>query len=285
MVGLFKFYIMSLKTKDPISIGGKTVSLSGKFRLTINRDPRKFYVTNLDGYVPRGQTVDKKVKFLDENGPVGFLLISRIDSFYKPDESDIDAHNVKVLITHPDVRLSDMSDKEHEYLVTQGLKKANPEYTLINLDKAIMDLHEEEQDMVEIKYLILKKNSSLSKKKLMYISSALHLTTRSEITDEKRYIVSLQKQLVQHLSNNVDDRKMFMFYYDKINDAEVLYFIDEMIIMGIIEEFGGMYKLDSKPLGFEIKNIVEYFASQPEEYEQYKLKVQKFHSDNDKVTA
>lgn len=273
----------SLKSKDPISIGGKTVALSGRFRLTCNRDPKKFFVTNLNSFIPKGKMKDDKVNFIDENGPRPFLLIQSVTKIYKPDESEIDAHNVAVLIQHPEVRLVDMSDKEHEALVNSGLKKANPEFALLNLDKAIMDEHEAKQEMIDIEYQIMSRKSTLNKKRLMYITSALHLPTRSEIQDEKRYIAFLQNQLITHLRGNPADRPNFEYFYEKINDAEVLYFIDEMIKMGIIEEFGGMYKIDNKPVGFEIKNIKDYFASNEDEYAQFKLKVQTFHKD--KVTS
>lgn len=273
----------SLISKDPIQIGGKTFALSGRFKLTCNRDPQKFAVTNLNSFIPKGKTQSQKVNFRDEHGERPFLLIMRITEFYRPDESDIDAHNVAVLIQHPEVRLLDMSDKEHQNLVDQGLKKGNPEFTLVNIDKAAMDAHNARRDMIDIEYQIMGKKSTLNKKRLMYISAALKLNTRSEIQDEKRYIAFLQEQLINHLKNNVADREMFDYYFEKINDAEVMYFIDELIKLGKIVEFGGMYKIDDKPVGFEIKNIKDYFATNEDEYAQFKLFVQEFHKN--KVTS
>lgn len=274
---------MSLEKRDPIRFGGKNHALSGRFKLILNRDPRKFFVANLDGFVPKGKTLKEIVKFHDENGERPFLLITKLVTFFDPDKSDVDAANVAVLIQHPEVRLLDMSEKEQQQCIDDGIKKGNPEYTLINIDKQIMDDYDASQDMIEFEYLIKSKKSTLNKKRLMYISGALNLPTRSEIQDEKRYIAHLQNQLIGHLRGNEKDREMFSYYYDKINDAEVLYFIDEFIKMGIIEEFGGMYKLDTKPLGFEIKNIKDYFATAEDEFAAYKLKVQEYH--NDKVTS
>ena len=131
--------------------------------------------------------------------------------------------------------------------------------------------------MIDIQYLILGTKTTLTKKKLMYISSALNLTTRSEIQDEERYTKFLREQLVSHLTVNKDDRVKFSLYYDKIADAETLYYIEEMIALGLIEEFGGMYKVGMKPVGFNIQQIREYFINQPEEYDAFKTEVHKFH--------
>jgi hypothetical protein len=269
-------------TKDPIQIGGKSFPISGRFKLTLNRDPQKFHATNINSFIPYGKSTESIVQFQGLRGPVDFLMITKLITPLDPDKHEIDAANVRVLIQHPNVRLEEMTDKEHELLVKANLKKDNPEFTLVNIDKQSLQIHTESRDMIDIQFMIMGTKTTLTKKKLMYIASALGLPTRSEIQDEERYMVQLQKTVISHLTVNKDDRAKFMLYYDKIADAEVLYFIEEMIAQGLIEEFGGMYKIGVKPVGFSIKDIREYFINQPEEYEAFKLEVQKFH--NDKVT-
>lgn len=270
-------------TKDPIQIGGKSFPISGRFKLTLNRDPKKFHATNIDSFIPYGKGTEDIVQFRNTHGSVDFLLITKLVTVFDPDKSDIDAANVKVLIQHPNVRLEEMSDREHEKLFKENLKKENPEYVLVNVDKKSLQVHTEARDMIDIQYLIMGTQTKLTKKKLMFISSALGLATRTEIQDEERYLAFLQKALISHLTVNVEDRAKFMLYYDKIADAEVLYYIEEMISLSLIEEFGGMYKIGVKPVGFSIKDIKEYFINQPEEYDAFKLQVAEFHQG--KVTS
>lgn len=271
------------ENKEPIRLGGKQVATSGKFRLRVNREKKKFFATNLVAFIPKGKTKESIMNFQNSHGEVGFLFIDSLETIFRPDENEIDAHNVKVLIQHPEVRLEDMSDRDHENLVRQNLKKANPEFFLINLDRAEMDDYEEERNMIEINYLIMSTKTSLTKRKLMYISSCLNLPTRSEISDEKRYVAHLQKQLISYLKGNPGEREKFQMYYDKLEQTEVIYYIKELLELGIIEQFGGMYKIDNKPVGFEMKNIIEYFAENEDEYAAFKLTVNDFHKG--KVTS
>ena len=270
-------------TKDPVQIGGKSFPISGRFKLTLNRDPKKFHATNINSFIPYGKRSEDVVHFHNVNGAVDFLLITKLVTVLDPDKNDIDAENVKVLIQHPNVRLEEMTDKEHERLVKENLKKDNPEYVLVNVDKKSLQIHVESRDMIDIQFLIMGTKTTLNKKKLMYISSALGLATRSEVQDEDRYIKFLREQLVSHLTVNKDDRARFTLFYEKIAEAEVLYFLEEMISLGLIEEFGGMYKIGVKPVGFSIKDIKEYFINQPEEYDAFKTQVQEYHQG--KVTS
>jgi len=264
-------------TKDPVQIGGKSFPISGRWKLTLNRDAKKFHATNINSFIPYGKSSEDIVKFQNVHGAVDFLLITKLITVFDPDKHDIDAANVKVLIQHPNVRLEEMSDKEHERLVKENLKKDNPEYTLVNVDKKSLQVHTEARDMIDIQYMIMGTKTTLNKKRLMYICSALGLATRSEIQDEERYVAFLQQSLISHLTVNKDERAKFILFYDKIADAEVLYFIEEMITLGLIEEFGGMYKIGVKPVGFTIQDIKEYFINQPDEYEAFKMEVHKFH--------
>lgn len=272
----------TLVSRDPIQIGGKKISMHGKFRLTCNKPAGKFYLTNINADIPQGKSINEKDYFYDVNGPVNFLLIDKIQTVYNPDLSDIDAQNVAALIRHRDVRIEDMSEADHMALAKRGLKKENPLFSILNLDKSIMDKHKDDVEMIEIKYLITSKKNSLTKKKLMYITSALGLPTKSEIQDEVRYIAHLQQQMIRHLESNVPARETFMFYYEKIAEAEIIYFIEQFMELGIIQDFGGMYKIQDQPIGFSVQNIKEWFQANEKDYEAYKLQVLEFNSD--KVT-
>lgn len=260
-------------SRDPIQIGGKMVPLHGRFKLTCKKPADKFYLTNINSSVPKGKSIEHRDFFYDMNGKRNFLLIGKLVTVFKPDESDIDALNVAALIRHEDVRLEDMSEEEHARLVTQGYKKANCMFTLVNVDKSIMDSHDDNVEMIEISYLITNKKNRLTKKQLMYINSSLGLKTTTHIQDEKRYVASLQDQLISHLKVNKDKRKEFLFFYEKLNEAEVMYYINSFIENELVKDFGGMYKMDDRPIGFSIKDIKEWFATNEDEYARLKHQI------------
>lgn len=272
----------TLQSRDSIQIGGKKVSMHGKFRLTCRKPADKFHITNINANVPLGKSIAEKDYFYDMNGKLNFLIIDRIQTYFNPDINDIDAKNVAALIRNEDVRLEDMSDREHEELVAKGLKKPNPGFTLINLDKSIIDQHEEDLEMIEIKYLITKKKEALTKKKLMFITSSLGLSTKSEIQDEVRYMAHLQRQLMDFLTANKERRPDFLFFYEKIAEAEIMYYINQFIELGYVKDFGGMYKIEDKPVGFNIGDVKTWFASNEDDYDKFKFAVDEYNSD--KVT-
>lgn len=273
---------MEQQSRDAILIGNKKVSMHGKFRLTCNKPANKLFLTNINADIPQGKTINEKDYFYDVNGPINFLLIQKTETFFNPDYNDVDALNVAALIRHKNVRLEDMSEAEHMALAKKGLKKENPEFSILNLDKSVMDKHNESVEMIEIKYLITKKKEPLTKRKLMYITSALGLSTNSEIQDEVRYTAYLQKQLIDFLESNKAKREQFMLYYEKIAEAEIIYFINQFIEHDIVKDFGGMYKIQDKPVGFSIQNVKEWFQSNEDEYNVYKMQINEFNSD--KVT-
>lgn len=262
-----------------INVGSSKVSGNGRFKLVCLKDPSKFVLTNIDSFIPYGKTIDNMVQFYDETGPVKFLLVSRIESILKPDDSDVDAKNVTTLIQHPDVRLLDLSDSEHEELVRLNLKKSNPRFTLINLDKSDQTKYEEEVDMYEISYLITtKKKNALSKKKMMYLASSVGVNIHSEIKDEERYLADLKQKTINHLRVNKDLRETFMHFYDNLEKAELEFYVNEMMRHGIIKDFGGMLKLEDKPIGYKRSDIMDYFAANEDEFNVLKEKIQKYNS-------
>ena len=270
------------QSRDTVQIGGKRISLHGKFRLTCNKPKNKFYVTNINASVPYGKQTAEKDYVYGPNGKIPFLLIHKLVTHFNPDTNDIDAKNVAVLIRNEDVRLADMSDAEHEELVKRNLKKPNPEFVLVNLDKTMIDQHAEDLEMIEIKYLITKKKEPLTKKKLMFISSSLGLPTKSEIQDEVRYIAFLQRQLMDFLTANKNRREDFLFFYEKIAEAEIMYYINSFIELGYVKDFGGMYKINDTPVGFNIGDVKTWFATNEDDYAKLKFAVDEYNSD--KVT-
>ena len=267
------------ESKTSVTIGGKKIPLHGKFKLSLKRDPNKFHMASIESFIPVGKTINDRVYFYNENGRVNFILLDKMNVFFNPDQNEVDAMNITSLIQHPNVRLEGMSDVEHMALAEKKIKKENPEYTLVNLDKQIMDENNDNVDMIEIQYLIVNRKNPLSKKKLMYITSALNLSIKSQIQDEERYIVHLQNQLIRHLKGSEIDREKFRKYYENIAEAELLYFINEFITLGIIKDFGGMYKIEDRPVGMSVSDIKNWYASNEDMYEKHKLEVQQFHSD------
>lgn len=270
--------MITTESRDAIQIGGKKVSMHGKFKLTCKKPANKFTLTNINAHAPYGKGMAEMDHFYDQTGKRPFLFIDKIITVYDPDNNDIDAKNVAALIRNENVRLEDMTDAEHDLLVQKGLKKPNPEFTLLNVDKAIVDKHEEDVEMIEIKYLITKKKDALSKKKLMYITSALGLPTKSMIEDEVRYMAHLQGQLMRFLESNKDRRADFLFYYEKIEETEIVYYINQFIELGFVQDFGGIFKVEDKPVGFKKSDVKDYFAANEDDYAKFKFKVDEYNS-------
>ena len=53
---------------------------------------------------------------------------------------------------------------------------------------------------------------------------------------------------------------LFYLYYEKIEQAELLYFINEFIALEYVQNFGGIYKVNDVPVGFKIPDIIDWFA-------------------------
>ena len=84
------------------------------------------------------------------------------------------------------------------------------------------------------------------------------------------------------LTANKDRRADFLFFYEKIAEAEIVYYINQFIEVGYVKDFGGMYKIEDRPVGFTIGDVKTWFATNEDDYEKYKFKIDEFNSD--KVT-
>jgi molybdenum-dependent DNA-binding transcriptional regulator ModE len=117
------------------------------------------------------------------------------------------------------------------------------------------------------------------------LESTLNIVVVSELlhTNWTDYITLLEQALIKFLEGNEKKRKDFYLYYEKIEQAELLYFINEFIALEYVQNFGGIYKVNDVPVGFKIPDIIDWFATNEDVYKGLKLKVQEFHSN--KVTS
>jgi len=254
-------------------IGSLNVSLMGKFSLVVNRNAKKFRMTNINAFVPNGKSIDGKVLFKSASGEVEYLLFDRITTVFKPDVSEIDYHNVTVFIQHPDVRLASITNEAYESLVKQNLKNPNPTFTLTNID-AFEDVRQEKEvNLLKIRYKIYDDNSPLSKREMMYICSNLQIPYKTEISDELRYKVFLQKQLDKYVQSSQENLVSFDEISNNIKNAERIYYVNEFKTMGIVTESGGIYKIKETPIGPDMRSILLHFEQNPEKFTMFKKMV------------
>lgn len=250
-------------------IGSNNISVMGRFSLEVLRDKEKFRLTNINSFVPQGKTIEEKVNFKNSSGLIDYVMIDKLVSFFEPEKSETDYHNICVLIQHPDVRIAHMSEEEHRALVKKGLKKSNPGFKLTNIDYFEDIKHQKSVNLLKARNKIYT-DEKLTKKVLIYICSNLGIPYRTEITNEKNLITFLQKQIDKFIQRKEENIVEFEKILNNINYAEKIYYINELIALEVIKDIGGIYKVKDIPVGPDIKSIISYFDSNPESYVIYK---------------
>jgi hypothetical protein len=251
-------------------IGKTDVPVIGRFTLKVNKNPKKFRITNINSFVPNGKTVEERVQFKNNSGLVDYVMVDKLITTLNPDKNDIDYHNVRVLIQHPDVGLASINEDAYNKLVKDNLKNANPTFTLTNIDKYEDDKHNESIGLLKTRYKIYDDKNPISKKQLIYICSYLGVPHRTDISDEKRFIIFLQKQLDKYIQQGEEQINSFNEITDNIQSAEKVYYVNEFIRLGIVTEKGGIYKVKELPVGPDVKSVINYFDQNPEAFTLYK---------------
>ena len=249
-----------------VTIGKSNVSLIGNFQLKYNGDIKRFRMTNINSFVPPGKSIEDKLFFKTQTGFVESLIISKTILSFKPDVLPDDLHNVNVLIQHRDVKIDGLTKEEHENLVKLGLKKSNPKFTLTNIDKVDDEAYDREVELIELKAILYSKKKPLSKEMLIFIASNFGIPYKNQFTNEERLIRFLQKRIDQKLQSDTTIRTKFSELIENIKLTEMVYYLNEFEEAGFVSYIGGIYKVKNIPIGANREKLVEYFESNPTEF-------------------
>lgn len=257
-------------------IGNHEISTIGRFRLDFLGAKTKLTLTNLHSFVPYGGSSKDRVYFTSTSGLVDHFFISKPSMSFKPDESEIDRHNVNTLIQHPEVKIASMSFEEYDKLVKANLKRSNPKFILINVDKVEDNSFDRETELIKARYALVSDEKSMTKYRLIHLCSKFGISYRTDITEVSRYRKFLVKQLDHflskgnHIYNPKEAIKVFMESLADIKATEYIYYINEFKNLEIIKDLGGIYKVGERPIGSDINAIMKYYEQNGEIFLEHK---------------
>jgi hypothetical protein len=254
------------------------VAVSGKFALDRNlqdaKKRNKFRFTNLQSEVPVGSK--DRVYFLNNNSElVATYYIDKLRIIFKPDESDIDQHNVMALINHSDVRIESMSSEEHNELVQKGLKRSNPRFILTNLDKKKDLKLSAEKTLVKAQALVF--NDKYNSKQLCKLCAMLEIPYSIEETFEKARRGALEQKLSNFVKYSTANAEYLIEIFERIADQELHYYLNLFIKYELITTDNGFYKMKGEhiPIGIDKATVFKYFEENKEKFDYLKSLVDK----------
>ena len=252
-----------------------TVNATGKFLLEkkISESKRKnFVMTNILSEIPNGKTMEQRNYFYTDTGiPINSLYISRVQTYFEPDKNPYDAKNVLSLVEHSDVRVSSMTDEEHQDLVRQGLKISNPKFILTNIDYVRNIEHEKNKSRIQALNLIY--TSQYSALQLGYICSDLNIPYNIKETFNESRKSALEMNIQRWIDLSDDNPNILIKKLKDLNALEDSFYFDHMVRYEIITHDGGFYKIKSKPIGTDRESSVKYLRLNVEEYNYLKKEV------------
>lgn len=266
---------MSNKTT---TIGRKNVEVIGRFQLKVNRDPKKFKITNINSFVPFGKTNEDRMKFMGKSGLVDSLIVDKLIVLLNPDRNQVDLHNVTAFIQHPDVRLDGFSEDEHNELVRLNLKKSNPKFILTNIDKVSDEAFDKEMKLIELRAKLFSQSKPLTIEMLVHLCSSFGISYKSDINDAERYRKFLLKKIDSFIQVAEENRGAFTAAVDNMKLTEMIYYINEFEEIGIIKQQSGIYKIQDRPIGADRAKIIQYFEQNPSDFQEFKELVIQKHS-------
>ena len=242
-----------------VQLGEKSVVVEGRFKLDVLKDKKKFSLTNINSFVPVGKTAKDRVRFKTESGEVESLFIDRHSVLFDPTK-DVDRHNIMVFIQHPAVMLGGVGgQEEHDKLVKRGLKNPKPDFMITNVDKARNEKRRKEISILKIRSKLYNDDAPLSIEKLVWICSNFGIPYKSEITDRQRYKDTLLEKIDNYISSSEENAKKFNEAISKIKLTEMKFYINELLNAEIIENFGGIYKIEDRPIGGSIEHVIQFY--------------------------
>jgi hypothetical protein len=256
-----------------IKLGQTSVGLAGRFRLDVNRDPKKFHITNINSFVPYGKGPESRMKFMTQSGAVDSLIISQISTAFKPDDNDIDNHNIQLLIQHPDVMIKGLSDAEYKELVRLNLKKHNPKFTLTNIDRVETDSYDREVKLIQARAILYSLEKPISKERLVWLCSNFGIPYRSQTTNPERYKIELTKAIDKFIQRSETNIEVFVTAIKEIKITEIKFYINELKNLGRITDIGGIFKVGERPVGATDEHIINFYEGNQELYLQHQKEV------------
>lgn len=246
------------------------VEVTGKFQFSLSNKNsiKKTKLTNIDSFVPVGKTQQDRLRFLSENGEVDTLFIGKPIVIFNPDSSVIDKHNVKVLIQHFDVFLPDIPEAEWKKMVEKKIKKSNPKFTLVNVDKKNIEKFQTEQNLIKTRSMLYNENMTLER--LKWLCSSLGVGYRSATTDTERLKIEYITKLDKFLQTSKENITRFVDFVNNIKRTEGLYYINLFMEKNLVKEFGSIYKVGDVPVGSNKDEVIQYFQENIELFQNYK---------------
>lgn len=266
-------------SKKVVVIGNRSVDVIGRFQLKVNRDPKRFRITNINSFVPFGKGPDDRMKFRTQSGLVESLVIDKLIVTFSPDNgNELDLHNVNTLIQHPDVRLDGMSDEEHKSLVQKNLKKSNPKFILTNIDKIEDESFEKQVKLINLRSQLFSDSNPLTKEMLVYLASNFGIPYKNDISEPERYRRYLLKRIDSYIQLNEENRTKFKQALENVKMTEMVYYLNEFEELGIVSQMSGIYKIQDKPIGASRGKLIEYFEQNPSDFQAFKEEVIRYNS-------
>lgn len=244
---------------NQVKLGTENYVIEGRFRLDVRRDPKKFSMTNILSFVPPGKTVNDRVKFKTEgSGEVDSLFINRHSILFDPNK-EVDAHNIAVFIQHPDVRIGGMPEEDHQKLVDKRIKKANCTFTITNVDKVEIKKYNEEVSILKVRGKLYNEDKPIEIEKLLWICSNFGIPYFSNVTDKQKYVNEITRKVDKYIMSGSE-------YAKKVDDAlvnmkrtEMIFYINELLNLNIISNFGGIFKIEDRPIGSTIDHLINFY--------------------------
>ena len=254
-----------------------TVAATGTFLLEKKISEKKkksFVMTNLLSEIPQGKDASQRNYFYTDNGTaVNSLYVSRIQTYFKPDENPYEAKNVLALIEHSDVRVASMTDEEHADLVRDQKKISNPKFILTNIDLVRDEEHERMKERVKALNLIF--SSDLSAIKLAHICSDLNIAYNIKETFKDAKKAALENKIQRWIELDPKNPNILINKIENLAALEDSFYFDHMVRFGLITNDGGFYKINAKPIGTNRDNSISYLRMNVEEYNFLKVEVNK----------
>lgn len=249
--------------KKSVQLGKTNFPIEGRFRLDVRRDPKKFSLTNINSFVPNGKTAADRMYLLTDSGETDSLFLDRVSVLFDP-RKQVDNHNIAVFIQHPDVMIGGMSPEEHQQLVNKGLKNDNPTFMITNVDKAELEIYDQEVSILKVRAKLYNDDKPIKKEALIWICSNFGIPYYSDITDSERYLNDLRKKIDKYVSSSAEAAAKIDVALNEMAKTEMVFYINELMAAEIITNFGGVYKIEDRPIGGGIDHLISFYDQNPE---------------------
>jgi hypothetical protein len=241
------------------------------YKITNRNGKAAFSGRNLTTYNDALTGMERPLYNLNGQPTNGFMIDRPVMTF-NPGKDLNDRNKLDWLIGHPAVYVPQKHAKLSEDQIKN--KDSNPRITLVNLDyEEVEDL--DQADVIDTligKLSIVKGTQSISLQKIRFILSTLN-KPYYDAKYLKNETVEKQK-LKKHLKDfirkglNTDNADRVNIILNNLEEAKYGYQVKEMLRFGILNIYGGMYKIDSHPIGTTLESVIKYFIDNPDLYKE-----------------